>query len=174
MDTLIHNLLCKRKRRLELILYWHSDSIPFEAETNLLNIIYRFINIILYDPVQVSMHADYFYVLRELKIPYALLTAEEREIVKNLFSNRCEYFGSCEFYVTNYKLTRYRQRLELSMQHRREIVRDFIGLLFKKHYQCAVLHVIQRLLIEKSNDLFLIAVHEVLQGRTKLSELLCV
>lgn len=176
MQELIRSLLCKRRRRIELLMYWHANSVPYEAEMDFHNIIYRFINSILYEPLQVSMHGDYLIIIKDLKIPYAFLNEKERKIVKDLFINRAEHFGVCEFFVTNYRLTRYRSRLEFSTLHRRELVRDFVVMLLKRQYRYALLHVIQTRFLapESKRDAFIVAVHEVLQGRTKLNELVCI
>lgn len=172
MQRLVHALLCKRQRRIQVIALWHSKAIPFDGETNLFKIVYKFINVILYAPLQISMHADYFYVFRELRIPYSFLTTFEREIAKDLYLNRSEHFQSCEFYVNNYKLDRCRENVVLPVLNRREIVRDFVGLLQSRRYRYVVLYVVQWILVERK-DPFVLDLHEVAQGRLPIANLVC-
>lgn len=141
--------LCKRKRRIHLIIHWHTTgSFAYFEE---------FIETMLYAPILVLLENDSFTLFRNLRIQYSWLTAQEREFILQL--------------KTPYSFT-------LSNQHRREIVRDLLILGFTRPdlsslFALLISRTIQRMMLKHPDDTFLKSIYFVCQGVISLEDLLC-
>ena len=132
LSYLIFILLCKRERRQQILCKWHAKQ-PFEGN-NGVEIMTKFINIVLHEPVRIQMTHTALSLWRgKLEIPYTWMTVEERSLIVELykhheilFTYRQRYEGNC------FKFTRCTLNTKLydmySLQHRRELIRDFAAI----------------------------------------------
>jgi len=176
LEIFLYSLLGKRKRRILILTRWHTTKC-IEGDS-VQNVIYAFFNCLLYEPLALSLHNDYLklFNVRGLHIPYEWLLRNELEYIKKLFVNRVEYFTSKEFYV-NGTFTLKTLRGTLPIQYRRELVRDFIWMVMAQKDgigDVIFLRVLQKMLLRDRPDRFVVEMHEALQGRVNVKDVLCV
>lgn len=168
MDNFLFGLLGKRKRRLHILSKWRIEA------TDVKDLIYKFIDCILYKPIEISMYPEYIRIfpMEGLQIYYTWLTSEELEFIKELYLNRREYFKKCEVFM--HKAFRFTGcKGNLKIEHRRELARDFVNII-KTNYQCDLLYACQQLLLNPEADRFIKELHEAIQGKYEWKNLLCV
>lgn len=176
LENFLYSLLGKRKRRILILTRWHTTKCIFGDTFE--EVTFNFFRCILYEPLAISLHKTHLklFNVNGLNIPYEWLLPHERQYVLHLFVNRFEYFKQKEFYL-NGGFTLKFLRGTLSKQYRREILRDFVWMCQTKDSIGSVifLRVCQRLLAKpKVCDRFIHELHEALQGRAKMSEILCI
>jgi hypothetical protein len=177
--------------RRKILRNWHS---PYAPETDaagpparLADLWVRFVRDLLYEPVRFCMMPDYllFYGngARSLRIAYAWLSAEQRHfLVWRLFAHRDALFrhiklgANMEFFLDGFT---YGAEHLSSHIWQRELVRDFVFSISKVNnafYIAELIAALQHLLWEHprgSADLFLLNMHDALQGRCNLAEAPC-
>jgi hypothetical protein len=185
LNSFLYGLLAKRKRRILVLMRWHSNAQYVKGDT-VYDVVRAFIDIMLHSPVRFSMHTDHFRIFEmpDLQISYEWLTLPEQEFVKKLFMARKQIFKQCIFKAGEsgvFNLRDCRLPHTLPIVHRRELVRDFCFLLTKipklmeENYIIFILtKAVQSLLLREKPDQFVRELHCVLQGRNKLDNLLCV
>ena len=179
LQNFLYSLLGKRKRRLLILTRWHTTKCVDGKDTQ--EVLFNFLQIILYQPLEISLHKEYvkLFAIHGLHIPYDWLLPSERKFIMHAFYNRLELFKHREFYL-NGNFTLKTLRGELPIEYRRELVRDLVwfSLSMKGKQQIGAvlfLRIFQKLLIERPEpDRFVREMHEALQGRCKIREVLCV
>lgn len=148
----------------------------------------EFISSILYDPIAFKMTQDYFSFFgrgsASFFVYYKWLDhKEDREfLVKTCFANCDLYFKTVKMFENNaFLLESFVFDNDPSICNhiwRRELVRDFVWLVFSKkreqwlHKELIV--ALQMVIMEKGKkDIFVSALHDGLQGMTNLHEVLC-
>jgi hypothetical protein len=179
LQNFLYSLLGKRKRRLLILTRWHTTQcVPGETTEE---VMCNFCKYLLYEPLELCLYKDHFklFAIQGLKIPYDWLLPNERKYILHVFVNRYDYFTEQKHFYLNGNFTLKAIRGELPLQYRREIVRDFMWMcMSSKHYpigRILFLRICQRLLREHSPpDRFLLQMHEALQGRCKLQDVMCI
>jgi len=183
LEFFIFNLLCKRKRRILILTKWHTT---FEPEKDIASTFHKFFKIILYSPIKLTMYQDYFKLFdntQDLQIPYKWLLPQEQDFIIKLFKEREQVFGKIEFYVSGtFSLRNCKIQGDnlWSIEHRREILRDFVFLVIKKkdfqHAHYFLLNMCQKFLADEKikPDRFIVELHNVLQNRDKFENLKCI
>lgn len=182
LDILIYQLLCKKSRRKMILCHWHSGDNPPVEGNSFDKVVANFFDAILYLPLKVSLHNDHLNLFEKplLPIPYAWLESHERQTVTELVTRRKEYFESCELYTSGaFSLRRYKKHVEWRIEHRRELLRDFIMIcLTKKDFGVyptnqLMLRVSERLLSKPYHDRFIDEVYACVQGKAEYQTILC-
>ena len=171
VESLIFDVIGKRNRRLLILTRWLKKKVDIQ----------QFFEIILYKPVQLELIHDRFQLVdcSFFDIEYSWLTKQEREMVIKLFINRYNYFGDVQFYKTEgtFRLRQCKLVCKWPIEQRRELVRDFIWLLTSKkenNPEILLLRVCQQLMTQEEKcDRFVKEVHNALQGRGSLKDLIC-
>lgn len=158
-----------------IVAQWH--------KSGSLDTIYQFFDMMLHHPLQLSMHTEYFTIFAGISFPilYDWLLPQERKIICEMFINRDNLFKHINFspntetfFFTDCKLT-----LNMSIQHRRELVRDFVFLCYTKKDIADILPLImikisQKLMLLKHCDVFVKRLHYAVQGHGKIEEIICI
>lgn len=182
LNQFIYNLLGKRKRRILILTRWLSQSNGSVSGSSIQETMIRFINLILYAPIRIHLLKDGFRIFDEndLLVYYNWLYACELEAIKDFYLNRLDYFRVRNFYVNDtFHLYGTSPEVDLPLENRRELVRDYIGLFYSLNKDVdfvnyVLLYVCQQLLLRKGGaDSFLVGLHHALQGRFDLKNLLC-
>jgi hypothetical protein len=176
LEFFIYNLLCKRKRRTVLLLRWNSGKNPPVDGRTLDEIVFNFIDIILHKPVDISIHTDHInlFAARGLDIPLLWLNSDELAQIKELYLNRTEHFKHCSVQSNFVKCFGFKGNVEYRLKNRRELVRDYISLVESRGYSFDCLKAVQKMWLLYKDDRFILELHEILQNRGKLGELLCI
>lgn len=167
MDNFLFQLLGKRKRRLHIIAKWQIEA------TDVKDLIYKFIDCILYKPIEIIMYPEYIRIfpIEGFEIYYNWMTSKELEFIKELYKNRREYFKTCNVFMN--KAFRFSGCTgKLKIEHRRELARDFVNIV--KNYKYELLYACQQLLLNPNADRFINELHEAIQGKYEWKNLLCV
>lgn len=173
-------LLERRKRRLPILYAWNMKSAPCNGET-LQEVLHAFVSTLLYAPLDWCMTHEALYPWgmhrQGMGIPYEWLDPKERRTVLAIHQNRDALFRKEEHHPiqqTRFTLRHYMHPLVLSGQHRRELLRDFIGLCSVQQNEVAkalvyreLLAVVQNLIVAPKNgrvDPFLMPIMRHLHG----------
>ena len=176
--------------RRRLLRLWHSPYAPEPdktgAPTRVADLWMRFITELMYEPVRLCMGPEYMLFYgngsRSLRIAYAWLSAEQRAfLVWRVFAHRETLFKSIklgansEFFLEGFV---YGEELISSHIWQREIMRDFAWLVNaagNAFYNVELIAALQGLWEHPRGkcDLFLLNIHDALQGRCKLGEVPC-
>ncbi len=182
INLLLFGLLGKRKRRILILTRWLSQSNGSVVGNSIQETVSRFINLILYEPIRIHLLKDGFRIFDppELVIYYNWLCSDELAIIKELYLNRLDHFKTRNFYVNDtFHFYGTSTELELPIENRRELVRDYIGLFYglqkdRDFVNYVMLYVCQQLLLRKGGpDSFIVGLHHALQGRFELKNILC-
>ncbi len=145
------------------------------------DIFQKFIEVILYAPIDIQIYPDYIRVFRYpgMNIYNNWLLPEERAFVAELFVNRLEYFKIKNFYANGTFHLAGECTGDFPIERRRELIRDFVGVVGvvykdKLFVQYVMLYVVQQLLLRKDHDVFIDDMHDALQGKFDLKNILCV
>jgi len=174
LSYLVFILLCKRERRQQILCRWHTKQ-PLDG-SDAVDIIVKFINIILHEPIRFQMTQTDISLWRgKLSIPHTWMTTDEKNMVSNLYKKHKTLFKQREKYEANcFKFSRCTIQNKLysiySLQHRRELIRDFaaICLTIRKkqthHFRWLLIQVCQQIMISRSKpDRFIFELHNQLQ-----------
>lgn len=173
-------MLCKKKRRLHILLRWHcskcTEGDDFET------VVANFFKIILYTPLKIALfttHIQLFQISTQLIIPYSWLNPHEKSLLQEVMINRKEYFGNIQNFVNDgFLMKDYKKPIDWSIQHRREILRDFVLFCYSKkdiHSTYLFLSVCQKLMLNAKNvDRFVLELHNAIQTGYPISNILCV
>ena len=178
LQNFLYSLLGKRKRRLLLLTRWHTTKCVQGDSTE--EVMLNFCKCMLYEPLELSLYKDYLklFAIPGLSIPYDWLLPNERQFVLHVFINRYDYFKQEKHFYLNGNFTLKAIRGELPVQYRREVVRDFVWMCMSSKHQpvgaILFLRICQKLMLEHADDCFLLQLHEALQGRCKLKDVLCI
>jgi hypothetical protein len=179
LQNFLYSLLGKRKRRLLILTRWHSTKCVAGDTTE--QVMLNFCKCILYEPLELSLHTDHlklFATTQGLRILYDWLLPNERKYVLHVFVNRYDYFKQEKHFYLNGNFTLKAIRGELPEHYRREIIRDFVWMCMSSKHQpvgaILFVRICQKLLLERPTDRFVREMHEALQGRCKLKDVLCV
>jgi hypothetical protein len=172
LETFLYSLLCKRKRRVCILLHWFAcKSFPYELD--------EFFKLILTEPIKISIYPQYFRIFERqgLNIKYTWLSPEEQKFIQKMFKHRGQLFQSIEFYM-NSSFTLRRcvfNGLEMwPIQNRREFLRDFVCMFLSKFEfgNLLLIHICQKYW---QMDRFILELHDTLQGRGgEVKDILCV
>lgn len=163
VEAFLASLLGKRKRRFPILWCWHARQ-PVKGETTT-DVVYRFVRLLLFSPLQVEMTRQGLTLWPgepNLMILYSWLTEEELLTIKWLFRNRHTVFRSIRQSDNgDFELSKCKLQVKLSLQHRRELVRDFLFMsqmqkpAIAAHLRFALRQAIEQLILEgKVDDLF--------------------
>lgn len=153
LNEYFYRLLCKRKRRIQFIVHWHT--------TGSLEYLEQFIETVLYAQTFVLLNEkDSFTIFRNLKIQYNWITPEEQEQIQK------------------YKNCKQPLQFELSRQNRRELIRDLLILGntrpdIKDVFCIMIIQIIQKFMNKYPNDEFLKSIYYVCKGWITLENLIC-
>lgn len=174
MDNFLFKLLGKRKRRIYILAKWHSSKC-IEGE-RLEDVMKNFMHCILYNPIEITLYPEYLriFAIPGLHIYYSWLRSDELEFIKEIYLSRKDYFKNCNFFVD--KAFRFSGcTATFSIQHRRELVRDFVNMYISiKKETFVLLYVCQQMLLNPKVDRFIVDLHHALQGRFNIKEILCI
>jgi hypothetical protein len=170
-------------QREALLFHWHAKKSKAEY-ARLSDEFYAFMRAILYEPVRFHMLKDYFLVFGpSLPIRYSFLTqAEDKAFMLKLFSTRKESFGVKKDYENNEfdysNLTFIKDSELIDVPTRRALLREFVWMCCKIKEAYIFIHIVaalQRILAsqEGKGDVFVAALHQAIQGRTMLKEVVC-
>lgn len=130
LQQFLFNLLCKRKRRRNLMLRFHTR-MPFKGAT-LDQVFQKFIQCILHHPIRLQIGNSYLSCFGgELRIHFTWLTLEERNTVHMIVSNKEKLFRKITVLESNEVIMSqciFDKQLTSSyaIENRRELVRDFV------------------------------------------------
>jgi hypothetical protein len=165
-----------------ILCHWHSSASPPVEGDSFDKVVANFFDAILYLPLKVSIHNDHLNLFEKpiLPIPYAWLEPHERQTITELVTKRREYFESCELYTSGaFSLRKYKKTVEWRIEHRRELLRDFIMIcLTKKDFGLyptnqLMLRVSERLLSKTHHDRFIDEVYACVQNKAEYHTILC-
>jgi hypothetical protein len=167
----LFRLLGKRKRRLHILSKWHSTK-SIHGDT-LKDVIINFIDCILYKPIEIVMYPEYLRIfpIDGLLIYYTWLTKDELEFIKEVYLNRKDYFKNCNVFM-NKAFRFYGCTANFKIEHRRELVRDFVNIVQNNEYD--LLYACQQLLLNPKADRFVHELHNAIQGKYDIKNLLCI
>lgn len=169
MNSFIFDVLGKRNRRLLILTRWFQKKID----------ITQFFEMVLFSPLHIEMTQDKIRILNcdFLDIEYGWLMKHEKETIHSIFVQRFSVFQDVQFFKTEgtFLLRKTKENYEWPMEQRRELVRDLIMLVMSKKDskvvpESVILQVCQTM---KRRDRFLSEVHDALQGRGNVNEVLC-
>jgi hypothetical protein len=131
---LLLGLLGKRRRRIPILYRWNLHSAPCKG-TSLEEVVANFVYTLLYEPLTLEMTHEALYpwghVRGGLSIPFSWLNSAELQSVREMHRDRLGLFRTEKRLpkdASQFLLSNYMHPLSLSEQHRRELVRDFVGL----------------------------------------------
>lgn len=171
---LFKRVLGKKKRRIKVLLHWHS--VHMEATQ-----LERFIDYILHAPIHLSIHLDHFCLFEDQSFPinYAWLEDDEKNLVLNLYKDRAELFAFCQLtprlHLSHCRVKGYEL---LPILHRRELIRDLVSIGCYKNEPFArnlFILLFQRIMIarKKSCDWCIFQFHFVLQRGGNVCDCVC-
>lgn len=180
IELFLYRILADPQQRRKILIRWHSVAYAKEKVTRLADIFESFIHTILYEPMEFHLFADRLHVFGPLlPIRFEWLSQADCTFLINLYACRVNLFKSRKEYENNQfdysNFTFGGEREMVSFIWRRQIVRDFVWMVAAKNvnYMVAELIVsIQGVLLHKPGNMFLNAIHQGLQGRVLLSEVL--
>jgi hypothetical protein len=182
------------QRRL-ILKHWHATyPVCRKRHTRLADIFQEFVVDILYEPIQFKLRVNHFCLFAagkpSLAIQFDWLKEKDRKfIVYNIFAERKQLFKTVKQFENNQfalddfihdptpNVHPYERVVDPIWQ--REIVRDFVWLVFSRKESYMVLEMIaalQEIMTSHSvgkRDVFVCALHSGLQGRTNIREVLC-
>jgi hypothetical protein len=169
VESLVFDTLGKRNRRLLILTRWLTKKVDIQ----------HMFETILYSSVKLELTHDRLQVVETLDIEYSWLVKSERDMVIKLFVNRLSYFSDVQFYKTEgtFRLRNCKVECKWPIEQRRELLRDFVWLFMSKkgviNPEFVLVALCQKMMTEKRCDRFIREVHNALQGRGNLSEILC-
>lgn len=135
VNRLLVALLGKRVRRVAILYRWNMFSNPCERATSIEDVMQVLLTTFLYEPIcfELTHEALYPWGCRfpGLSIPFGWLAAPERQWIKSIHAYRRDLFMSERRLPTDntkFHLSQCKAPAALCLQHRRELVRDFVGL----------------------------------------------
>lgn len=161
VSQLVFQLLGKRRRRTAIVWRWHAVQ-PVKG-ANMADVIHTFFKVLLYQPIVFQMSQLGIHLWPDhhgLVIRYEWLTRGERAMAKAMFNERRALFGHVQFAENgDFMLAKLRQGPPavgawLSLEQRRELVRDFVYMcLMQKprraqELRYSMYHAVQRLAVE--------------------------
>lgn len=176
LESFIFDILGKRNRRLLILTRWLTKEINLQ----------KLFECILYQPVKLQITNDRVRILDcdFLDIEHGWLTQEERKMLETLFVHRYTLFGDVQFFKTEGTFMLRQCKINTNklwpIEQRREILRDFVWLLISKkdiqiYPESLLLGICQKLIAtRKKPDRFIEEMHNALQGRGNINEVLCV
>lgn len=170
-------------QRGALLQYWHTRKAKAEY-TRLSDEFYAFMRAILYEPVCFRMLNDYMLVFGPtLPIRYTFFTkSEDRAFLLSLFADRQNVFKVRKEHDDNVfdysQLTFIKDNDLVDIPTRRALLREFVWMCCKTNEAYILVNVVaalQRILVSKEGkgDVFVGAIHQAIQGRCFLKEVVC-
>jgi hypothetical protein len=170
-------------QREALLHHWHAKKSKAEY-SRLSDEFYAFIRTVLYEPLRFHLLKDYFLVFgASLPIRYNFLTEREDKLyMLNLFAKRKELFTVKKEYENNgfdyHGLTFIKDSELIDIHTRRAIAREFVWMCCKTkqtYIFVAIVAALQSVLVstEGKGDVFVGALHQAIQGRCVLEEVVC-
>ncbi len=140
----------------------------------------KFIEVILYAPIDVQLYPDYLRVFKfpGMNIYYNWLLPEERAFVAEMFVNRLDYFKVKNFFANGTFYLAGECFGDFPIERRRELIRDFVLIVYtvnkdKSFADYVILFVTQQLLLRKDHDKFVDDLHEAMQGKFDVRNIMC-
>lgn len=174
------------EQRRQLLCHWHTRKAKMEY-VRLSEEFHAFLFAVLYEPLRLHVHADHFCLFgTTLPVRYAWLTQPaDREFLNKMLSGRRELFAVRKEVANNqfdYSSPVQVAECEL-MDHtvRRQLARDFVWMCVSSaynnnaHIRLNLIVAVQTLLVspQGKGDVFLGALHQALQGKCDLNEVVC-
>lgn len=181
-----HRVFGVPEQRRALLSQWHTRK-PKMEYTRLSEEFYAFFYAVLYEPLRFHMHADHFCIFgTTLPVRYAWLKQQaDLDFVAKMYEQRRELFATRKEFENNQfdysGLVKVGADSEL-MDHtvRRQLARDFVWMCHMKgvadrHITLNLIVAVQTLLVtpQGKGDVFLGALHQALQGKCNLKEVVC-
>ena len=174
ITLLMKRVLGKKKRRIKILLYWHSVKME-EPQLQ------RFIDYILHAPIHLSLHLDHFCLFEDQSFPinYAWLDEYERQLVLHLYEERATLFAFNQLTPRIFlSHCRVRGNHLLPILHRRELIRDLVSIACIKNEPFArnlFILLFQRIMVErkKSCDWCVFQFHYALQRGENVCDCVC-
>lgn len=187
---LVYILLCKRVRRGQILAHLHVKQ-PCEAPHGggFVSVAKLFINIVLYHKFALVLkHDSISFFNGKLPLMLSWLTPEERSIVNQmydervaLFKNRKEFQSSLNHFEYSHFALNGARYDHFSLIHRRELVRDFLGLCMSYEGKATLepfymwwklIEVLQHLIAERGikTDPALLQFHDQLQKQRPIKD----
>lgn len=171
------------ENRRQILSQWHAKKSKMES-VRLSHEFKAFIYTILYDHVCFHIYHDHFTIFgSSLLIPYTWLRSEQdQRFIISLFIHRKSMFINQKDFKNNqidYSTLKVIKDSEiLSVAVKRQLIRDFVWMCREKegaYITLELISAIQSLLLtpEGKGDVFLGALHQALQGRCDVNEVVC-
>jgi hypothetical protein len=177
------------EQRRVLLTQWHARRPKAEC-ARLSDDFYAFLHAILYEPLRFHMHADYFCLFGPtLPIRYAWLKHDaDREFLSRLYELRRDHFDVRKEVENNQfdysGLVKIRDDELIDFTVRNQLARDFVWMCVlpraggageNKLIRLNLIVAVQALLVtpQGKSDVFLAALHQALQGKCDLKEVVC-
>ena len=166
-------MLGKKKRRLKIILQWHS---VYMNESQL----YQFVDQILHTPIRLSLHLDYLCIFENQTFPirYTWLDETEQNMILEMYDNREMYFQVKTMQPVFLTQCKVAGMTLLQQMHRREIIRDLITIGCIKNDAFArnlFILLFQKMMIarKKECDIVVYSFHHALQQNWNVADCIC-
>lgn len=180
VESFFYRIFGDPLKRREILIHWHSLETLHKKYTRLADFFEEFIYTILYEPISFHMYADRFQVFGDkLPIRYEWLSQEDQTTLISMFANRKALFVVCKEFENNQfdcnTFTFEGEKQLINHIWRRQIVRDFVWIVATKNISHVVLELIvalQQVLLSKKSDVFVSAIHDAIQGRMRLTDVI--
>jgi len=170
-------------QRRTILRYWHTRKAKAEY-ARLSDEFYTFVRVILYEPVSFHMLNDYMLVFGPaLPIRYTFFTQnEDKKFILNLFADRQTAFKVRKEHDSNTfdysQLTFINDNELVDLPTRRALLREFVWMCCEtkeSHILVELIAALQRVLVsrEGKGDVFVGAIHQAIQGRCVVNEVVC-
>lgn len=148
------------------------------AGTTAEQVLLNFFNCLLYEPLRISLYPNHFKLFNVvgLDIPYDWLLPNERKYIAHVFLHRFEFFKTNQFYPNGSFVLKFMTGT-LPLRYRRELARDFLWMAMAQKENGLgsgiFLRVIQKMCLRDKPDPLVLQMHEALQGRFDVRDILC-
>lgn len=185
VNCFITNLLGRRSRRIPILYRWNTVSQPCKGDT-LESVVETLINTLLYGEICLEMTHAALYPFgmskgHGLSIPFTWFTRQELETIKWIHCKRTELFKCERRHLNdknNFVLTQFMGKLTLSIEHRRELVRDFTGMCLvqksPERFHYAIMLALHKMIHGNCVDQFIVGILRLLDGNCRFDQVLCI
>ena len=180
MEALFYKLFCKRKRRIQVMLLWHSRQ-PVSGKTAK-DVLQTFFKLILDAEICVTITPNrifFFHNEPGLSLTYDQLAEAELSDLYTVYERRhCLFDSVARYQDGSWKLSEMCKEPVLSDVCRKELLRDFVHYALGKKPEMRIDFIyVTQLLIEyndKRGDRFVRNLHDKLQGKGNINNLLVI
>lgn len=180
-----HSVFAVPEQRRLLLTQWHTRRAKMECAT-LAEEFHGFLHAVLYAPMRFYLHADHFCLFGPLlPVRYAWLKEpSQRDFIQKVHAHRNELFSvrkeveNKQFECCGLTLMLDAELVDFTV--RRQLARDFVWMCMRSendpNIHLNLIVAIQKLLTHNAQgkcDVFLAALHQALQGRCDVREVVC-